>query len=78
VGTKGMRFIFDKEIAKYVEENIWHPAIDLECLASELEGIPVGEVRTENVQKQSEIKKKLHAELKSLEEKFAKYLQLQH
>lgn len=78
LGTKGMRFTFDKEIADYLEKNIWHPAIHLQCLASELEGVPAGKARTDNVQKQSEIKKKLNVELNSLEEKFAKYLQLQH
>lgn len=78
VGTRGMRFIFDKEIAEYVDKNIWHLAVDLECLDAELEGVPVSDERSNNVKKQSEIKKQLHAELKSLEEKFAKYLQLRH
>jgi len=76
VGTKGMRFIFDKEIAQYVDKKIWYLAIDLETLDAELEGVPVGEIRSANVKKQSEIKKQLHEELKTLEEKFAKYLQL--
>ena len=77
-GTRGVRFIFDKEIAEYIDERIWRLAIDLECLDSELEGVPVGEERSTNVKRQSEIKKQLHKELNSLEEKFAKYLQLQH
>lgn len=77
-GTRGMRFIFDKEIAEYIDKQIWHLAIDLECLDLELEGVPVGEERSRNVKRQSEIKKQLRDELTSLEEKFAKYLQLQH
>ncbi|MGB7933942.1 MAG: hypothetical protein WCH04_17290 [Gammaproteobacteria bacterium] len=77
-GTRGMRFIFDKEIANYVDETIWHLAVELECLDSELEGVPVGEERSKNVKRQGEIKKQLNKELQSLEEKFAKYLQLRH
>jgi len=77
-GTRGMRFIFDKEIAEYVDKKIWHLAIDLECLGSELEGLPVGEERTKNVHRQAEIKKQLYKDLESLEDTFEKYLQLQH
>jgi len=77
-GTSGMRFIFDDEIAEYIDKTIWHLAIELECLDSELEGVPVGDERTKNVKRQGEIKVQLHEELKSLEGKFAKYLQLQH
>ena len=77
-GISGMRFIFDKEITEYINKNIWHLACDLECLQSELEGVPAGEERSKNIKKQSEIKKKLYKELKTLEDTFAKYLQLQH
>lgn len=77
-GTRGMTFIFDKELAEYVDKTIWHLAVELECLDSELEGVPVGEERTKNVKRQSEIKEQLNRELQSLEEKFAKYLQLRH
>jgi hypothetical protein len=77
-GTRGMRFIFDKEIAEYVDKQIWHLAVDLECLDLELKGLPVGDERSKNVKRQSEIKKQLREELTNLEEKFAKYLQLQH
>jgi len=78
VGTRGMRFIFDKEVDDYCDNNVWIPAIELECLAGELKGVPVGKVRTSNVQKQSDIKKQLLNELKTLEDKFDKYLQLRH
>jgi len=77
-GTRGMRFIFNKEIAEYVDKTIWHLAVDLECLQSELEGVPVGEERSNNVKKQSEIKKQLNKELVELEDRFSKFLQLQH
>lgn len=78
VGTSGLRFVFDKKIAEYVDKTIWTLAVDLECLYSELEGMPVGEARSINVRRQSEIKKQLLKELESLEDKFSYYLQLQH
>jgi len=71
-------YVFDKEIAEYVDKTIWHLAIELECLDSELEGMPVGKERSKNVKRKVEIKKQLYEELKTLENKFAKYLQLQH
>ncbi|MEW8626989.1 MAG: hypothetical protein AB2551_14645 [Candidatus Thiodiazotropha sp.] len=77
-GTRGMRFVFDKEIADYISKTIWHLAVELETLSSELDGMPVGEERQKNVRRQSEIKKVLYKELEHLEEKFAEYLQLQH
>jgi len=78
VGSRGMRFLFDKKIADYMDRNIWKLAIDLECLESELQGVPVAEERSSNVREQRDIKLKLHEELKGLEGRFAKYLQLRH
>ena len=77
-GTRGMRFVFDKEIAEYIDKTIWDLANKLESLESMIEGAPAGEERSKRIKLQSEIKKQLHEELKSLEEKFAKYMQLRH
>lgn len=52
-GTRGMRFIFDKEIADYIDIKIWHLAIELECLDSELEGEMVGDKRSKNLKRKS-------------------------
>tara|TARA_R110002167_G_scaffold110677_9_gene281507 strand:+ start:4085 stop:4495 length:411 start_codon:yes stop_codon:yes gene_type:complete len=78
IGTRGIRFIFDAEISEYVDKTIWHMAVHLQSLEAELEGVPVGEIRSKNVKEQSHIKKKLHEEIKGLEAKFSKYLQLGH
>ena len=78
VGTRGIRFIFDKKIANYIEQKIWHLAIELETLDAELEGVPVGKERTKNVHRQAEIKKQLYQEIKNLEELFSPFLQLRH
>lgn len=78
IGTRGVRFLFDKNIAEYMDKHIWAPAMDLECLESELEGISIGDERTKAVHKQREIKTKFHQELKSLEDRFAICLQFRH
>ncbi len=78
IGTSGIRFIFNKEIAAYIEQNIWHPALKLETLDSDLEGLPVGDERTKNIEKQREIKNQLNEEFRNLEELFSPYLQLKH
>ena len=76
--TRGLQFIYDQKLADYLYSNIWCPAIDLACLQDELEGVPVGEERSKNVGLQSDIKKKLHQELRDLDRLFSKYLQLRH
>ncbi len=78
VGIRGMILTFDKEIAEYVEKTLLPLAVELECLASELEGVPVGEKTSKNVRRKEEIKKELHQHLKDIEERFAPYLQLEH
>jgi len=76
--TRGLRFIYDKTLADYIDKNIWGPAVDLESLYSEFEGISVGEERANNLRKQSEIKKNLYREFQNLDRLFSKYLQLRH
>jgi hypothetical protein len=76
--TRGLRFIYDKKLADYIDSNIWGPAVDLASLHSELEGVSVGEERSKNLQKQSKIKKNLNREFQNLDSLFSKYLQLRH
>ncbi|WP_440997546.1 hypothetical protein [Arhodomonas sp. SL1] len=77
-GTRGVRFVFDKELAEYLDAQVWRPAIELACLDGELQGVPVGEERSRNVRRQSELKRQLYHELETLDDIFAKYLQLHH
>ena len=69
-GTRGMRFVFDKPIAEYVER-LWHLTTELQSLEAML-------VTKERANKQAEIKKVLNHELRDLEERFVPYLQLKH
>jgi hypothetical protein len=70
-GTRGVRFVFDKAMADYIEKKLWHLAIDLQSL----EAMPATE---ELASRQAEIKNMLNQELRDLEERFVPYLQLQH
>lgn len=43
--------LYNSEIAVYLGKELWRKATELQCLVSELEGLPVGEERTGNVHK---------------------------
>jgi hypothetical protein len=76
--TREAKWLLNASIAEYVDKDLYHKAIYLQTLAAELEGVPVGEVRTKNVYAQAEIKKWFMAQYEVLDEKFAPYLQLRH
>ncbi len=78
VSTREAKWLLNDSVAEYLENHLHHKAINLQTLAAELEGVPVGEERTKNVHAQSEIKKWFMAQYKILDEKFAPFLQLQH
>ena len=53
-------------------------ALDLQCLDSKLRVMSVGEERTKNVKKQSELKDWILQQYNVLDEKFSPFLKLQH
>ena len=77
-GTRGALWLYNEEIVRYLDEEIWHKVVDLGTLQSELEGLPVGEERTKNVHAQRDIKKWLAKQLRVMERKFAPFLTLGH
>lgn len=78
VATREAKWLLNDSIAEYLEKQIYHKVIDLQTLASELEGVGVGEVRTKNVHEQAAIKKWLVAQFGVLDEKFTPFLKLRH
>ena len=76
--TRGLRFVFDKDIDNFVHEKVWKPAMEVEAWNGDLEGLPVGEERKKAVAKRRELREQLSHALQSLEEKFTKYMQLKH
>lgn len=78
VGTKEAKWLLSKDIAKYLDEELYSKGVDLQCLAAELEGVPVSEERINNVHEQRDIKLWLYSQYGILDEMFTKYLQLSH
>jgi hypothetical protein len=76
-GTREAKWLFDDDVAKYFDDDMWKNAIDLECLQNELEPLPVGEERMTNVKRQREIKDWFRAQYKVLDSKMGQYLRLQ-
>ncbi len=76
--TRETKWLFDPEIAEYLDNELYSKAIDLQTLQAELEGVPVGEERSKNVKEQYEIKKWFYAQYPVLDEKFSPFLRLQH
>ncbi len=77
-GTRGMRFIFDQRIAKFVDETLVGLMADSHELTVLLDDPQrVGE-RSKHAERRSDIFTQLSNELQTLEERFAKYLQLRH
>jgi hypothetical protein len=78
VATREAKWLLSRDVAEYLDKQLYHKALDLQCLASELEGVGVGEIRTKNVYAQADIKKWFVAQYDVLDQKFSPYLQLQH
>ena len=77
-GTREAKWLLNDDIAKYLEKELYHKAVHLQCLDSELEGVPVGDERSANVRNQTEIKLWLGKQFEVLDEKFSPYLRLPH
>jgi len=76
--TKQAYFVFgcDREVKNLVS-SIYSHAVDLHALEAERPGL-TGEARSENIQKQRQIKEWFQSTLSSLESNFEKYLRLNH
>ena len=77
-GTREAKWLLDANVAEYLDKELYHKALDLQCLASELEGLPVGDKRSSNVHMQTEIKKWFLKQYEMLDEKFSPLLKLEH
>jgi len=78
VATRESKWLLDSNVAEYLDKQLRHKAIDLQCLVAELDGVGVGEIRTTNVRTQADIKKWLMGQYDVLDQKFSSYLQLSH
>lgn len=78
VATREAKWLLNASTAEYLEKQLYHKATDLQTFAAELEGVPVGDVRTRNVQAQAEIKKWFMAQYDVFDQQFSPFLKLRH
>jgi hypothetical protein len=77
-GTREAKWLMDEEVAKYLSEELWNNAVQLQTCDAELDGLPVGEERTRLVHKRAELKKWFFAQYPILDSKAGKFLSLSH
>jgi hypothetical protein len=77
-GTARMRWLFNDEIAEYVEKEIWRHAIELQMLNKTLDVLPVGEARNKNSGRQLELFSWFRDQQSVLDQKLSPFLRLSH
>jgi hypothetical protein len=76
--TSETRWLISESAAKYFREDIFDKVLEFQRIDGELDDMPACETRTIAVNAKAEIRKWLLAQHKVVDEKFSKYLQLQH
>lgn len=76
--TNTVKWVVGPEVEDYLKRELYDPAIELQSLQAELEGLPVGEERSRNVARQSAIKTSINAQFEELDRWFNPYLRLAH
>ncbi len=77
-GVREAKWLMDDEVARYLSEELWHNAVNLQTYDAELEGLLAGEERTRLVHKRAELKKWFYAQYAVLDAKVEKFLKLSH
>lgn len=77
-GVREAKWLMDEEVAKYLSEELWNNAVELQTCDAELDGLPVGEERTRLVHKRAELKKWFFAQYPVLDAKVGRFLKLSH
>lgn len=75
--TRSSRWLFDQEFAKFLKEGIFNNAADLHVITAELPSADTVEKRKDAVASQRQKKELLAQRVQDLEERAAKFLQLQ-
>lgn len=77
-GIRSARWLLNKGIETYFENELRRKAVELLTLDKELQGLPAGDQRDKNVRKQSELRKWILNQYNVLDRHFEKYLRLKH
>jgi hypothetical protein len=74
----GAKWLFNQEVADYLQKELWGKLIDLQTLTEELDGLNSEAERSIIVQKRANLRKQLWKEFDHLEKKLGPFLQLSH
>ena len=74
--TREAKWLFNSEVAEYIEKQLYYKALELQTLDAELKGVPISEERSKNVHAQADIKKWFAVQHAVIDKMFSPYLQL--
>jgi hypothetical protein len=77
-GIRGVKWLFDDRMVKYLDDELWGKIVDLGCVDSELKGVPLREQSSEKMRERADIKKYLTRQLSEIDERFKPFLSLRH
>lgn len=76
--TREARWLLDDGISEYFDKVLWERICYLQTLQAELEGLPIGDARKQNIEQQREVKDWIREQHSVLDAKFASYLKIGH
>jgi hypothetical protein len=77
VGIAGAKWLFDKELERYLRQTLWAEIVHLGTLQGELDGLERGLEKTQLIAKRTAQMTSLNKRLSELDEKFYKFMHLQ-
>jgi hypothetical protein len=77
-GIQEAKWLFDDQVAKYLGEELWGRAVDLQNYDAELDGKPSGDERTSLINDRNNLKQWFFSQYKALDSKFDKFLKMSH
>ena len=77
-GIREARWLMDEEVAKYLNQELWDKAVQLQSYDAQLDGLPVGEERDHLAHERATLNQWFHTQYPILDEKVAPFLKLSH
>lgn len=76
--TSNAKWVVSSDVAKYLEEEVYKPAILLQCLDAEIEGTQRGEERTQKISKRTSLTIQFSKLQERIDSEFEEHLRLRH
>lgn len=78
VGISGAKWLFNKKMVKYLNEEIWSEIVNLDMIQAMTDGALPSEERLKYIKDNSEAKIRLNKKLQEIDDKFSPFLSLRH